>query len=238
MNHVDRVLEHADPGWLFPPTPSLERAVLERLGARPRPRLRLRWLAPAVAAAILVLAAAAVAGRSVVDWLGLGTVELRWAERLPPATAQRPLSFGDRVTLEQAHALAPFRLLVPTVDDLDRPTAVYHRRSPPGDMVTFVYEADGRPRLVLSQWRSRASLYEKVLPHETRVVRVLVGDAPGLWIGGAAHAVWYRAVDDTFPQERFALAAQTLLWRRGSISFRLEADVPRAEALRIARSLR
>ena len=62
---------------------------------------------------------------------------------------------------------------------------------------------------------------------------------PGLWIGGSrGHAVWYRAVDGSFPQERFPLSARTLLWRRGPVSYRLEADVSRAEALRIARSLR
>jgi streptogramin lyase len=127
---------------------------------------------------------------------------------------------------------------VPSVDDLDRPSTVYHRRSPAGDMVSFVYEVSGRPRLLLSQWRSRAQEFEQVLPHGTRVERVLVAGAPGLWIGGRAHAVWYRAVDGSFPQEPFYLAAPTLLWRHGSVLFRLEAAVPREEALRIASSLR
>jgi hypothetical protein len=142
------------------------------------------------------------------------------------------------VTLQRARELAPYRLRVPTVDDLDEPTAVYHRLFPPGDMVTFLYETGGRPRLVLSQWRSRASRFEKVLPHETVVVPVDVGGHSGLWIGGGGHAVYYRAIDETFPRERFALAAHTLIWRRGPVSYRLEAAISRDEALRIARSLR
>ena len=229
------VLERADPAWVFPATPALEEAVLARLARRPRRRRR---LVLALAATVLLLAASAVAGPPLLDRLGLGAVELRWADRLPPTTARRPLDFGERVTLARARELAPFRLRVPTVDDLDRPTAVYHRGSTPGDMVTLVYEADGEPRLVLSQWRSQASQFEKVLPHETRVMPVQVGDGEGVWIGGGGHAVWYQAIDGSFPQERFALAARTLLWRRGEVSYRLEADVPLTAALRIARSLR
>jgi hypothetical protein len=239
VNGVERVLERADPRWVFPATPSLDDAVLARIAAPPRRHVRRRWVVAAVAAAVLVLAAATVAGRSVVDWIGLGgTVELRWADELPATSARRPFHFGRRVTLERARELAPYRLRVPSVDDLDRPTAVYHRQFPPGDMVTFVYEAEGRPRLILSQWQSRASRFEKVLPHATAVVPVDVAGSRGLWVGGGGHAVYYRAVDDTFPRERFALAAHTLIWRRGRVSYRLEAAISRAEALRIAGSLR
>ena len=238
MNGVESLLERSDPRWVFPETPALDAPVLARIAVAPRRRVRRRWVVAAVAAAVLVLAAAAVAGRSVVDWLGLGSVDIRWADELPPTSARRPFHFGGPVTLERARELAPYRLRVPSVDDLDEPTAVFHRQFPPGDMVTFLYEADGRPRLVLSQWRSRVSRFEKVLPHETEVVAVDVGGAPGVWIGGGGHAVYYRAIDDTFPRERFALAAHTLVWRRGQVSYRLEAAISRAEALRIARSLR
>lgn len=230
-----RRLERADPAWVFPPTPALEQAVLTRISRR---RSRARWVAVAVAASLLVVTAAAVAGTPLLDWLGLRGVELRWADRLPPVQVRRPLALGEATTLEQAGGLASFRLRVPTIDDLDRPTAVYHRRSPAGDMVSFVYEASGRPRLLLSQWRSQATEFEKVLPHGTRVEGVLVAGSPGVWVGGRAHAVWYQAVDGSYPQEPFYLAAPTLLWRHGSVSFRLEAAVTRDEAVRIASSLR
>jgi hypothetical protein len=225
-------LERADAAWVFPPTPALEDAVLARIARRRR-----RWPLVAVAFAVLVLAAGAVAGTSLLERLGIGGVELRWVDRLPPAAARRPLAFGDRVSLDEARELAPF-VRVPGVDDLDRPTAVYHRRSYGGDMVTFVYEADGRPRLVLSQWRSRASEFRKVLPLSTPVVEVRVDTWPGVWIGGGGHAVWYRALDGSFPRERLALAARTLFWHRAGISYRLEADISQAQALRIAESLR
>jgi hypothetical protein len=226
-------LDRADAAWVFPPTPALEDAVLARIARR----RRRRWPLVAVAFAVLALAAGAVAGTSILDRLGIGGVELRWVDRLPATAARRPLDFGDRVTMERARELAPY-LRVPGVDDLDRPTAIYHRRSHGGEMVTFVYEAEDGPRLVLSQWRSRASEFTKVLPHATPVVEVRVDTWPGLWVGGGGHAVWYRAVDGSFPQERLALAARTLFWQRAGVSYRLEARISQAEALRIAESLR
>jgi hypothetical protein len=232
VNGVERLLERADPRWVFPPTPPLEAAVLARVARRPRRRR----LALAVAFAVLVLAGGAVAGTSVLDRLGIRGVELRWVDELPPTSARRQLDFGERVTLDEGRERVPFHLLVPRIDDLDRPTAVYHRRR--AGMVTFVYEADGRPRLVLSQWRSRGWDFIKILPLSAPSAHVLVGDAHGYWIGGGGHAVWYRAVDGTFPREPLALAARTLVWQRGGITYRLEADVSRAEAIRIAESLR
>jgi hypothetical protein len=235
VSTVEQLLARAEPAWVFPPTPPLESAVLGRVA---RPRARRRWVLAAAVAAVLILAGVAVAATPLLDWLGLRGVEIRWVDRLPPTTTRGELAFGDRVTLAQARDLAPFRILVPTVDDLDRPTAVYHRRAPAGDMVTFVYEADGRQRLVLSQWAAHAMMFSKVVPLGTPVEWLQVGPRHGVWVGGRGHAVRYLAVDGTRPAEPFALAAHTLLWHDDRVAYRLEAGVSRAEAVRIARTLR
>ena len=236
MNHVDRVLERADPGWLFPPTPPLERAVLERLGARRRPRLRLRWLAPAVAAAILSSPRRPWRA-AVLDWLGLGTVELRWAERLPPATRSAALVRGPR------DARAGARRSRPSASSSRRSTTSTGRPPSttggrPGDMVTFVYEADGRPAP-----RPQPVALARVDVREGAPARDAGRARPGRRRAGPVDR-WPRA-RGVVPRCRRLVPAGAVRARGADaplaprpISFRLEADVPRAEALRIARSLR
>ena len=67
---------------------------------------------------------------------------------------------------------------------------------------------------------------------------VLPGVA-GFWFTGEVHRLYYN--DDATGTERIEtlrLATNTLVWAEDGVTSRVEADVPLAEALRIARSLR
>ena len=71
-----------------------------------------------------------------------------------------------------------------------------------------------------------------------RVERVTIDGAPGLWIHGALHQIVYEDRKGLIRPDTIRLAGDTLLWRRGPVLLRLEGARSRAEALRIAHSLR
>jgi hypothetical protein len=79
-------------------------------------------------------------------------------------------------------------------------------------------------------------LLKLALP-DTSVERVRVAGAPGVWLGGDHHVLITigRGGNEYF--EPLYLVGNTLLWERGGRSYRLEADVDRETAVRIAESL-
>jgi hypothetical protein len=83
--------------------------------------------------------------------------------------------------------------------------------------------------------RSRDDLIKKVSV-VTQVTPVVVGGEQGYWVEGP-HAVMLErngAIVDDPPR----LSTSSLLWTRDGVLLRLEADVTRAEAVRLAESIR
>jgi hypothetical protein len=247
LTDLDVALDRLGRTIEWPETPELAAAVRARLA--PRRRILERpvvvvAVAVAAIAAAGVLAASESARSALLELLHIPGVEISYAEELPAVRFRLGEdTLGRRVSLTGAEELTPFELLVPTLDGLDEPDRVYYRESPPGDMVTLVYEVDGgNARLLLSQWYgSTAPFFYKVLTGDTPARRVGVGAVPGLWISGGLHVVAtfsYRSPDGEYRQESPALAGNVLLWEDLGVSYRLEADVPLREALKIARSLR
>ena len=72
----------------------------------------------------------------------------------------------------------------------------------------------------------------------TTLESVAVNGTPGFWLEGAPHQVFYRDPAGSFVQETLRLAENTLLWESGGITYRLEAQVAKAEALRLAGTFR
>jgi hypothetical protein len=235
MSDVERWLAEIDPAEVFPVTPGIEAAVeirVLRVVARRRQR---PWL---LAAALLVVAlAAAVAApgarTSFLDWLRIGGVGIERRE-LPPAAVVRagPLP-GRPVSLAEARSVASFPVLVP--DELGAPDVVL-LQSDPDVMVTLVYGSAEKPRLILSQWRSEALRFLKILPYSARVQRIGTPDAPSFWIP-EAHSVLYQRIGGGGHEEPFRLSAPALVWVRGDLTYRLEGRLSRDEALELARSL-
>ena len=64
-----------------------------------------------------------------------------------------------------------------------------------------------------------------------------VGDGAAYWISGAPHSVVFK-VGGEIEGEDLRLACNVLLWQHGDPVLRLEAQVPRDNAQRIARSMR
>ena len=66
----------------------------------------------------------------------------------------------------------------------------------------------------------------------------MTGGAPGIFLSGGPHVVFYRDASGEIRNETLRLAGNTLLWERGELLLRLESALPLEEALRVARSVR
>jgi hypothetical protein len=223
----ERLFEAAD-AW-FPVTPPIAERARRRLPARPDPARRLTTRTLVIAFAALVVAGGAVAATLLDVVPG---VRLRHVERLPSTALVQPLEAGRPVSLAEAKRIAPFALLLPS--GLSEVPRYFIDRDAAG---AVVFTAAYGSRLVLTEWTGGPILFDKLLGYETRTEYVDVDGAPGIWIEGREHAVFYLGFSG--PERRIGgrLAGHTLVWQRNTLSYRLEADVDRERALELAASL-
>lgn len=193
----------------LPPTPDLAAAV------RPRLARRRRWWIPAVAIAAAVALAFAVPGSrgALLRFLHLGAARVELVDTLPALEPRA--SLGKRV--DPAEADFRLRLL-----DGRAPDAVYRQEG--GYWLRY-------PGVLLFELRSgNAYLLKKVAGTSGPVEWTTVGRSTGIWIG-ARHAVY-------LPGGRATAAGHVLLWQDGALTLRLEADVSREAAIRLALRVR
>jgi hypothetical protein len=225
---IDERLSQAADGW-FPSTPPIAERARGRLPPRPDPVRRLTGRAAAIAFAALVVAGGAVAATLLDVVPG---VRLSHVERLPSSVLARPLDAGRPTTLARAKRLVPFTLLLPP--QLAERPRYFLGRDPAGKPVFTAVYGSG---LVLTEWTSGPVLFDKLLTYEGRTEYVDVAGAPGIWIEGPEHAVFYLGRTGLERRIGGRLAGNVLVWQRGTRSYRLEADVGRDRALELATSL-
>ena len=217
----------------YPPTPDLAAAVERALEPQPSRRLRLRPLAVGLAVALAVaagvLAASPGARSAFLELFRLQGATVTRLESLPEVELVAP-DLGERVSREEAERRVGFMLLVPT--GWGRPDAVHVRD---GRVASLVYGPAERPRLVLSQLDGSVwdGFVKKAAGGGTRIEEVTVGGERGLFVSGDEHYVMYLS-EGRVLDERTSLAGNVLLWNRGPLLLRLEADVSRDEALELA----
>jgi hypothetical protein len=220
----------------WPEAPDVAPRVRARLAEEPaRVGLRRRL---AIAAAALLVAVGGVmavpsARSTVLDWLGSGGETI---ERVPeqPSPTPTPLDLGSRSSL-------PGDAVVPAA--LGAPDGVYRD----GEILTLLYRPrDGLPEsehsgagALLSQFPGRTEdvLVRKQAGPNTTIERVTVDGEPGYWLAGAAHGLIYEDPSGDIREAPQRLAGPTLVWRRGDLTLRLEADITKERALAIARSV-
>lgn len=222
----------------YPETPDLTGPVRRRLAEGRRPFGWRRPLVVALAAvAVLVGAVMAVpqARSEILDWLGIGAVTVRQVEGLPPVElATGDLGVGEKVSLEEARQRVRFPVRVPTLDGFEDPNVYYAEPLPTGQ-VSFVYGSLDKPQLLITQVAALGSM-EKLVSSATRVELVSVDGARGVWIEGERHVLFYPGAGR---EEPFRLVGNTLVFERtDGVTVRIEADISKDEALRIARSMR
>jgi hypothetical protein len=216
-----------------------------------------RRLAVAGLAAVLLAAAVLVASpgtrEAVARRLGLRGIGVQIGGS-PPATAtttpgaRLDLGLGRRVTLEEARRRIDWPVLVPSAPGFEQPDAVFVDQAlPVGGRVDLVYRA--RPGLPASQFTDAGLLITEFQGRPTpeflkkvavmgMVEEVTVGGEPGYWFSGEPHFFTYVDARGDFREERTRLAGNTLIWQRGDLTLRLEGQLPREQAIRIAESMR
>ena len=158
---------------------------------------------------------------------------------------------GTLVTIDDAKARAGYPVVVPVDRLLGAPDEVYLRAVTGSTAVSLVYTTrDGIPTssqagiaAIVTEFGGGSvdeQFFGKVLDQATTLEKVTVNGQPGYWIQGTPHFFFYRAAGTTgsVEQETLRLAGNTLIWAQGSLLMRLEAQVDKATALRIAASVR
>lgn len=239
MAELEQSLRSLPVAW--PAQPDLARGVRAAI-AEPAPRSPgRRPLVLAFAALVLAIAAAFAvpqARTAILRWVGLSHVRVVRVDDLPRTRTLSGADLGARTSFVAATRAAGFEPLVPK----GRPDAVYLARTDAGVRVTLVYGEVSKPRLMLSEFRGTgtAKFVQKLASGGTKVESVTVDGAPGLWLSGAPHAVYFAKpgeFDTVYIDEPF-LAGNTLVWERPrGITFRIEADLSKHDALRLAESL-
>lgn len=254
MSELERALVDLGRHVRFPPTPDLTASVRRALEARDAParlpaRRPLRRAAVLAAALVALLVAGLLALSPAVRAAILRVFVLPGVRivigpgDLPPA---RPLgeglALGRRATVAEAQRALGFEVAVPA--PLGPPDEVYLGT----ESVSLAYrERPGLPRahetglgLLLTQFRGRPDeeLIKRLVDgEEARVLPVAVDGSPGYWVEGP-HGLQLVGPGGVPIRGAARLAGNTLLWSRGGITYRLEADVPLARALELARSVR
>jgi hypothetical protein len=229
MSDLEQRLHALGRDLAFPPEPDL--AARTRRVARPFPW---RWVALAAATVALTAAFAVPSSRtSILRFFHIQGATVERVETLPPAQERSSAGgLGRRVSLEQAQRRLGFRLLLP-------PLAA----KPPvhlleGALATVILRVGGTP-VLLSEFHAQSSeLLKKSVGGKTVVEPVRLDGQPGLWVEGPPHTLTYFTEYGSFRERTVKITGNVLLWTHGGVTLRLEGRLSRAEALRLARTLR
>jgi hypothetical protein len=223
---------------------------LESRGARQpraaRPRA-LRILAIACVV-LLALAAAALAvspaARDALrDLFDIGGVTIETTTAPAPEPAPRALDLGDPTPLGAARDRLGFRPLAPTA--LGHPDAAFADPVVPALALTYGPGPRLPPTtttdvgLLVTELPGRIAgeYLHKVVVQASTVDRLRIHGRRAAWIAGAPHFFFYGR-GNAYVEHPLDVAQNVLLLDRGGLLVRLEGALDRAEAVRIARSLR
>jgi hypothetical protein len=253
---LERALRDLGPHYPYPATPNLASRVRTRITAQPvaRPRRLELWRDPRrlalVAAVLLVLlGAAALANPATRDAIAhffhvRGVVVSRQSSPLPSFSPVTPLDLGRRTTMADAQSAVKFKIVGPAA--LGVPDAVYVDSGIPGGEVALAYTP--RPGIPLVSETGlgvlvtefRGDLIPGFISKEvgpgTKLEETSVHGDPGWWITGEPHMIVVQVAGRDQP-EMLRLAASTLIWEHGGVTYRIESDLSKADAMRIAADL-
>jgi hypothetical protein len=228
----------------WPAEPDLEQRVLRRTREIPTRRRLVPRRMLVIALAVLAVAVGAVFAvpqtrAAILEFFHLRGVTIERVGELPTVPIQRDfnkLFLGEKVSLDEARDRADFEIVVP--EALGDPDGVYFQETPPGGMVSLVYGTPEHPRALFTQFRgSVEEVIFKKTAAGTQIDSVRVRGEPGYFLSGNPHEFSYFDRRGEYRQEIVRLAGNTLLWERGPLTLRLEADINEEEALKIARAV-
>jgi hypothetical protein len=226
-----------------PETPDVVSTVLARIGPRRRFSALPAGRRVAFAVALVLLAAVAAtlavppARSALLRILQIGGERIEIVESLPEVPVQPDLELilGQRVTLEEARELTGLDLREPD----EAPDRVYV-----GDRGTvwFLYGTPEEPRLLVAQtsqlYVDEGIAMKKLAEAGTTIEPVDVDGNPGLFLSGDPHLLLlFDELGDPV-WETARLARDVLVWVDDGVTYRLEGELTRDEALELAGSLR
>ncbi len=221
----------------FPSTPPMASGIAAQLVAQPRAG---RWPRLGSLQRSLVLAVVgllAVGGIAGAIGIGIGAIQIRFADGTPlptPLASVANRGYGTQTTLAQAQAAVPFAIRLPADLELGPPDAVFLADVPKGGTVTLVWG-----ELVVTQFSADIGpdTFEKMITSGTRVEQVSVNGQAGWWVEGGSHAFFYRDVDGNFVDTSLRLVTSALIWEEDGLALRVEGAPSLEAALRVAVSL-
>ena len=222
------------------PPPAARRAAEQLRREQVSPRRLRRRVVVAVAFACAVVAAVAAVGparTSILRFFHLGGVTVERVDQLPPVSPRGPIAPGWEVSFAGARARVSFPVLVPK-DDREPSHTLFFASDPPGGQISLVYGSLRRPRLLVTEFIGTKveGSFSKKAGRRTSVERVRVSGGPGIWLGGAKHTFSFLDGAGMTRDWETRLAGNTLVWERGGLTLRLEGDLSRARAIRLAES--
>jgi hypothetical protein len=208
-------------------------------------------LAPIVATLAVILVAAFLltpdlAARAA-QVLGLPGVQIYQVPQSPTVspTAGALTFAGQRVaTAADASRIAGFTVRTPAA--LGDPSGIYVETAPV--RVTIVYASvKGIPAspqagvsaiVVEFKGSLETQIMAKAIGPGTTLDAVPLGSTVAYYLAGQPHQFFFRDPTGNIQPETLRLAGNTLLWTEGGVTYRLEAQVGKDDAVRIASSLR
>jgi hypothetical protein len=160
-----------------------------------------------------------------------------------PGALGSSLGLGEPVRVDTAAALVPFPVRMPP-DRVGAPETAWLLEG----RLTFAWRGSAElPAipgssigLLLTEFEGGVDpdYFEKILGPGTTVETVQVGESTGYWITGAPHELIYVDAHGNPVFDSRRIVGDTLLWADGSITYRLEAGLSKADAVALGESLR
>ncbi|PZG01744.1 hypothetical protein [Micromonospora deserti] len=238
MDDLEREL-HDLSAWLeTPEAPDVTARVRTRLAAPAR--IRRRWRYYVAAALVALLVALLPPGRAAVADAVTGL--LRFAGIViatspapaPPTGTPSPLPSQRPAALDEAQRKVRFPIRLPA------------KLGQPEQVLVADVDDTGTYRVVTLLYRGGALRVDAFDGHLDPVFQkqasgpgadwVQVNDDVAVWIGGP-HGLTYVDRSGQTRVETARLAASTLIWQDAGVSYRLEGDITKLEAIDIASSL-
>jgi hypothetical protein len=259
---LERALSDLAPQVAFPPTPDLAGTIRAHIAAHPEPA-RSGWRWPALLqprrVAIALLGLLVVFGAvlvfspglrtSIAKRLGVHGIEIIFVEETPTPQATpvgATLLLGEPMTLTEAQSRIDYVIQIPTA--LGAPDEVYLRQLTSGPMVSLLY----RPRSDLPEARETGvgallmqfpaesdtgDIAKRVSLGMGYVTEVDINGHPGYWVTGQTELVIDQDPSAGWQEIAGRPSADVLIWEQDGMTYRFEADVSMADAIRIAESL-
>jgi hypothetical protein len=251
---LEAMLRELGSGYPYPATPELAVMVRSRIAsqrvASPAPlrRWQVPWRIALVAAVLLLLLSAGALANpatrdAIAHFFKVGGVVV---SRVPsPLATPSPLTsiyLGTPTDLQHAQAAVKFKVVVP--DGLGQPDAVYLDSSIPGGEVALAYRPrSGLPAvketglgLLITEFAGNLApdALLKVAGPGTTTEETAVNGDPAWWLQGEPHLLVIREGEGQSRPETLRLASNTLVWEHQGITYRIESNLCRSDAMRIA----